>query len=783
MSSQKPKLVLRQMVFIICLLLAFLVFAPAFAEGQDELDLMNSDIVGENALASIKIDSDSVFTPGEMVEIPILIRNSVVFGGFELEVDFCFLDLTLYGAERGEALSYMSNDRYDWEYFTYRLCPCSEPGCQYYTILLFGQADLPDGHQGVPLAPNPDYVSLVVMEFQTSVQNVPPGTLFPVVFEWEGGDCWENTFQDSSFDTLYVSQDSVQFNAIDCPPESVEYLPVSSSLEFSDGGVYAFTPYDSIPYRGDINLDYICYTTADLVLFYYYLLYGDSVLVIDPEEQSANSDVNWDDFRWSIADYIHLGRVMQDDAPPVTEPTGLLNGTCWLSIGKEQASPYDTVALPFGYFSTWPDGWKSIHGVALQIRYNPDELTALELDFSGSQLEDWENVTYNIRPGEIRFSATPEFVTTSLSDSLAFPGTDTLLLGKIIFEIGDVDSPGFLPVSLIPDTGSYLKSSNVAGIDQELTRMDYFLDISGGIQIGSAPPVVRGDLNLNDIAYQVDDFNLFVEFLDQGPDVFWEPERQYPAADINADGIYVTIADLVYMDRVIIGDAIPFPKSFHNDYLESDKQTDRMLLGTASAHPGGTVSVPLFFDNTLPTTGISCKIVFDSTLLSIQNVETIGTRLESWTQVHPIVKPGALFLHAMPNYLELPPLPSLSAEFGILVEINFLVSDQAPAGIIIPVEFQNHPYWQLYWGHYNAYTQDGMDFIQPTTVSGWIFTDLIPGDANSDGVIDIADIVYLINYLFIGGPPPNPLSLGDFNQDGQVNIADIVALINYLYQS
>jgi len=31
---------------------------------------------------------------------------------------------------------------------------------------------------------------------------------------------------------------------------------------------------------------------------------------------------------------------------------------------------------------------------------------------------------------------------------------------------------------------------------------------------------------------------------------------------------------------------------------------------------------------------------------------------------------------------------------------------------------------------------------------------LIGGDANCDGVVDVSDLVYLLNYLFIGGPPP-----------------------------
>jgi hypothetical protein len=55
------------------------------------------------------------------------------------------------------------------------------------------------------------------------------------------------------------------------------------------------------------------------------------------------------------------------------------------------------------------------------------------------------------------------------------------------------------------------------------------------------------------------------------------------------------------------------------------------------------------------------------------------------------------------------------------------------------------------------------------------------GDANGDQVVDIADVVYLVNYLFIDGDPPNPLEAGDVNQDEQVDIADVVYLLNYLF--
>ena len=57
------------------------------------------------------------------------------------------------------------------------------------------------------------------------------------------------------------------------------------------------------------------------------------------------------------------------------------------------------------------------------------------------------------------------------------------------------------------------------------------------------------------------------------------------------------------------------------------------------------------------------------------------------------------------------------------------------------------------------------------------------GDVNADGVINVSDVVYLINYLFISGPAPVPLEAGDVNCDDHVNVSDVVYLINYLFIS
>jgi hypothetical protein len=55
------------------------------------------------------------------------------------------------------------------------------------------------------------------------------------------------------------------------------------------------------------------------------------------------------------------------------------------------------------------------------------------------------------------------------------------------------------------------------------------------------------------------------------------------------------------------------------------------------------------------------------------------------------------------------------------------------------------------------------------------------GDADHSFSVNISDAVYLIAYIFSGGPAPNPLDAGDVDCSGSVNISDAVYLISYIF--
>jgi hypothetical protein len=55
------------------------------------------------------------------------------------------------------------------------------------------------------------------------------------------------------------------------------------------------------------------------------------------------------------------------------------------------------------------------------------------------------------------------------------------------------------------------------------------------------------------------------------------------------------------------------------------------------------------------------------------------------------------------------------------------------------------------------------------------------GDLDGSGSVNIADVVYLVSYIFSGGPAPVPLASADVDCGGTVNIADAVYLIEYIF--
>ncbi|MFA6042278.1 MAG: hypothetical protein WC786_01160 [Patescibacteria group bacterium] len=61
-------------------------------------------------------------------------------------------------------------------------------------------------------------------------------------------------------------------------------------------------------------------------------------------------------------------------------------------------------------------------------------------------------------------------------------------------------------------------------------------------------------------------------------------------------------------------------------------------------------------------------------------------------------------------------------------------------------------------------------FAQTNTVSS------VRGDVDGNGKVDQNDVQYMLNYIFSGGPPPNPLVAGDADGTGVITLNDVSAI-------
>jgi hypothetical protein len=59
--------------------------------------------------------------------------------------------------------------------------------------------------------------------------------------------------------------------------------------------------------------------------------------------------------------------------------------------------------------------------------------------------------------------------------------------------------------------------------------------------------------------------------------------------------------------------------------------------------------------------------------------------------------------------------------------------------------------------------------------------DLLRGDVNNDGRVDMADSVAIQAFLYQGGAAPTCMDAADVNDDGRVDNTDPICLMTYLF--
>ncbi len=370
------------------------------------------------------------------------------------------------------------------------------------------------------------------------------------------------------------------------------------------------------------------------------------------------------------------------------------------------------------------------------------ELSGVEKIFAGVGSTplgcDFTNGTYALFYLQFYIKNNPEndcltfplrFYWTQCADNILFnTAGDSLFLSDTVFDplmYQFIQQNDTLPtIHGVPDSCYNLPGGG------KYKLVDFY---NGIIDIICDEPIdMTGDVNLNGLAFEIADYVMFQSYYIYGLAVFnINIQGQLQATDCNKDSIYPTMRDLIFMYRVIIGDISPYPKLGR----DGNKHFLPMALFVQD-----TVAKEVHL--VLPDSLSAIHLIFDGEIVPdysgpegiAYNYDGIVTRL--------LLSPG------------------------------FSGTDSA-----------------VYQGLFFAYTGDGI--IDSADVSDWEMRDIasqvgvigepICGDANSDGSVNVSDVIYIANYVFIGGNPPFPLETGNLNCDGAVNISDAVWLINYIF--
>ena len=291
------------------------------------------------------------------------------------------------------------------------------------------------------------------------------------------------------------------------------------------------------------------------------------------------------------------------------------------------------------------------------------------------------------------------------------------------------------------------------------------------------------------------------------------------AADINDNGL-VEISDHTYLFRYLLDEGPPPPSPFAAsgtdptpDVTVSDTPDDRFefTIGASGAGvPSNTgIQIPLLLSNSEPITGLQMILGYNRRDpncpdLLVQEIRTEENTLLSQESCEYIVAEfdnleGVAYVAALKDAVDPvdqdPFLPA--GDDQLIATLVVAISSCANMGFSplgfedgLPLTPRDSVAKELLPAAHNLVAL-GTNVVRPVLGQGSgidIRRGFIRGDVNKDDSPNIADVIYLLDWLFRGGRPPPCLDAADVNNDTGpdnargIDLADPVWLLAFLFR-
>ncbi len=432
------------------------------------------------------------------------------------------------------------------------------------------------------------------------------------------------------------------------------------------------------------------------------------------------------------------------------------------SYGAETLAADDTTAISDFSLAVSASGTVTIavlSSVGVSVAQSMSGTTFSELDLVANAATDFVDLAAS---GEVVALATrvgSDIVTVELADS----GDITRVVDAGVDAAIDVDPSGFLHVAYIQN-GQVRYTNNgippVAAFSADVTQA-----------------ILPFDVQFSDESTGIISEYLW-DFGDGDQSIASSPQHNY--SDVGPFTVSLTVRGPSGVDTVTFENLIQ--TTLPNNFYEMPR---------IPVYPGQFVQHPVYATHDDALNGFQTAINYNESEILFDEVS-----LDASIASVGGIPPEFVFLQALegdPAELTVAIIVDVIPFDGRLIPpgagqlfltVNYQVPEDAPIGSEIVFDFED----QL--GEpplNNVFATTAGISIEPFFINGVAevvetpVRDFLRGDANDDGSFNLGDGIYVLNFLFSGGPDFVCFDAADGNDDGVINLADGIFLLNFLF--
>lgn len=208
---------------------------------------------------------------------------------------------------------------------------------------------------------------------------------------------------------------------------------------------------------------------------------------------------------------------------------------------------------------------------------------------------------------------------------------------------------------------------------------------------------------------------------------------------------------------------------------------DTLRVGSSATPVGaGRGQLPLSFFNDEPLAGIEVTLTWDSPDVHVDSFSFVGSRVQGLPAVGWSATANSVTIYAI-AFSTL--VPAGNGSLGTL-HVGFASSISPQT-----VTFDTVTIIQDDVEYHTSFSDAGSSAFTPRFLAGQLeIADLgccigDRGNADNDPLdaVDISDLVYLVQYMFMGGQPLACPTEGDVNGAEGIEIGDVIYLVQYMF--